>query len=88
VSVGARALTGEAYEGHVFWDTELYMVPFYTFTHPPSARALLAYRYHMRDAAQEKARREVSTAPCTRGNRPIRARKRHHRQLSRRAEKS
>src|SRR5262249_61654959 len=57
VSVGARALTGESYKGHVFWDTELYMVPFYTFTHPPSARALLAYRYHMLDAAREKARR-------------------------------
>jgi kojibiose phosphorylase len=57
VSVGARALTGEAYKGHVFWDTELYMVPFYTFTHPPSARALLAYRYHTLDAAREKARR-------------------------------
>jgi trehalose/maltose hydrolase-like predicted phosphorylase len=57
VSVGARALTGESYKGHVFWDTELYMVPFYTFTHPPSARALLAYRYHNLDAAREKARR-------------------------------
>jgi trehalose/maltose hydrolase-like predicted phosphorylase len=57
VSIGARALTGEAYKGHVFWDTELYMVPFHTFTHPPSARALLAYRYHMLDAAREKARR-------------------------------
>jgi trehalose/maltose hydrolase-like predicted phosphorylase len=57
VSVGARALTGEAYKGHVFWDTELFMVPFYTFTHPPSARALLAYRYHTLDAAREKARR-------------------------------
>jgi trehalose/maltose hydrolase-like predicted phosphorylase len=57
VSVGARALTGEAYKGHVFWDTELYLVPFYTLTHPPSARALLAYRYHTLDAAREKARR-------------------------------
>ena len=56
VSIGARALTGEAYKGHVFWDTELYIVPFYTFTHPTSARALLAYRYHMLGAAREKAR--------------------------------
>jgi kojibiose phosphorylase len=57
VSIGARALTGEAYKGHVFWDTEIYMVPFYTLTHPPSARALLLYRYHLLDAAREKARR-------------------------------
>jgi len=56
VSIGARALTGEAYKGHVFWDTEIYMVPFYMYTHPPSARALLTYRYHTLDAAREKAR--------------------------------
>jgi len=56
VSIGARALTGESYKGHVFWDTEIYMVPFYTFTHPQSARALLMYRYHTLPAAREKAR--------------------------------
>lgn len=56
VSIGARALTGESYKGHVFWDTEIYMVPFYSFTHPPSARALLLYRHHTLPAAREKAR--------------------------------
>jgi trehalose/maltose hydrolase-like predicted phosphorylase len=56
VSIGARALTGEAYKGHVFWDTEIYMLPFYIHTHPPSARALLTYRYHTLEAAREKAR--------------------------------
>lgn len=56
VSIGARALTGESYKGHVFWDTEIYMLPFYTFTHPPSARSLLMYRYHTLPAAREKAR--------------------------------
>ncbi len=56
VSIGARALTGESYKGHVFWDTEIYMVPFYAFTHPASARALLMYRFHMLSAAREKAR--------------------------------
>jgi trehalose/maltose hydrolase-like predicted phosphorylase len=55
VSVGARALTGESYKGHVFWDTEIYMVPYYTFTHPPSARALLMYRHHTLPAARRKA---------------------------------
>jgi trehalose/maltose hydrolase-like predicted phosphorylase len=56
VSVGARALTGAAYKGHVFWDTEIFMLPFYVFTHPPSARALLMYRWHTLPAARTKAR--------------------------------
>jgi trehalose/maltose hydrolase-like predicted phosphorylase len=56
VSIGARALTGESYKGHVFWDTEIYMVPFYTFTNPACARALLMYRYSTLDAARAKAR--------------------------------
>jgi kojibiose phosphorylase len=56
VSIGARGLTGEAYRGHVFWDTEIYMLPFYVFTDPPAARALLMYRYHTLDAARHKAR--------------------------------
>jgi kojibiose phosphorylase len=55
-SIGARALTGPAYSGHVFWDTEIYMLPFYLYTHPPTARALLMYRYHTLPAAREKAR--------------------------------
>lgn len=56
VSIGARALTGEAYKGHVFWDTEMYMLPFYVYTHPASARALLSYRHATLEAAREKAR--------------------------------
>jgi trehalose/maltose hydrolase-like predicted phosphorylase len=55
VSIGARTLSGPGYKGHVFWDTEIYIVPFFTFTHPPSARALLEYRYHALDAARRKA---------------------------------
>ncbi len=45
VSIGARALTGDAYLGHVFWDTEIYLLPFYTTVWPQAARALLMYRY-------------------------------------------
>jgi len=55
VSIGARALTGDAYLGHVFWDTENYLLPFYTFTWPAAARALLMYRYHTLPAARAKA---------------------------------
>jgi trehalose/maltose hydrolase-like predicted phosphorylase len=56
VSVAARGLTGEAYRGHVFWDTEIFMLPFWVFTDPPAARAMLMYRYHTLDAARRKAR--------------------------------
>ena len=57
VSVGARALSGDAYLGHVFWDTEIFLLPFYTFTWPQAARALLLYRYHTLPAARAKAAR-------------------------------
>lgn len=56
-SIGARALTGHAYKGHVFWDTEIFMLPFFIASHPASARALLEYRYHTLPAAREKARK-------------------------------
>ncbi|MFN0070928.1 MAG: glycosyl hydrolase family 65 protein, partial [Chloroflexota bacterium] len=56
VSIGARGLTGEAYRGHVFWDTEMYLLPFYSLTQPPAARSLLMYRFHTLDAARAKAR--------------------------------
>ena len=55
-SPGARSLTGERYKGHVFWDTEIFVLPFFVFTHPPTARALLMYRYHTLPAARDKAR--------------------------------
>lgn len=55
VSIGARSLTGEAYKGHVFWDTEIFMFPFYLYTYPPAARALLMYRAHTLPAARAKA---------------------------------
>ncbi|MBX6773277.1 MAG: hypothetical protein IRY83_16255, partial [Chloroflexi bacterium] len=54
-SIGARGLTGPAYKGHVFWDTEIYLLPFYLLTWPAAARALLAYRYHTLPAARRKA---------------------------------
>jgi trehalose/maltose hydrolase-like predicted phosphorylase len=57
VSIGAKALTGSAYKGHVFWDTEIFLLPFYTLTDPPSARALLMYRFHTLAAARDKAQR-------------------------------
>jgi kojibiose phosphorylase len=50
-NVGAKSLSGEGYKGHVFWDTEIFLLPFYIFTQPETARALIMYRYHtMQDA--------------------------------------
>jgi trehalose/maltose hydrolase-like predicted phosphorylase len=55
VSIGARALTGDDYHGHVFWDTEIFLLPFYVLTWPEAARALLMYRFHTLDGARAKA---------------------------------
>jgi alpha,alpha-trehalose phosphorylase len=56
VSVGGRALTGRAYEGHVFWDVEVFKLPFYLHTAPDVARTLLLYRHHTLDGARRRAR--------------------------------
>jgi trehalose/maltose hydrolase-like predicted phosphorylase len=53
---GARSLTGERYKGHVFWDTETFVLPFLVYTHPATARAVLGYRYRTLAAARENAR--------------------------------
>jgi len=55
VSIGARAMTGVAYAGHVFWDAEIYMLPFFALTWPEAARALLMYRRRTLPAARAKA---------------------------------
>ncbi len=57
-SVPARNLSGESYRGHVFWDTEMYVIPFFIFTKPEIARALLMYRYNTLDGARENAAKE------------------------------
>ncbi len=55
-SIGARGLSGEAYRGHVFWDTETFLVPFYTHCYPEAARALLLYRHRTLAGARRKAK--------------------------------
>ncbi len=56
VNIGAKSLSGEGYRGHVFWDTEVLMLPFFTYTRPDAARSLLGYRYHTLPGARENAR--------------------------------
>ncbi len=54
-STAAKGLTGFGYRGHIFHDTEIFMLPFYTYTMPDIARNLLLYRYHLLPAARKKA---------------------------------
>jgi alpha,alpha-trehalose phosphorylase len=54
--VPAKGLTGQAYEGHYFWDTEIYLLPFLTYTSPRIAKNLLAFRYKMLPRARARAR--------------------------------
>jgi trehalose/maltose hydrolase-like predicted phosphorylase len=55
VSIPGRTLSGFGYRGHVFWDTDIFMLPFFAFTQPQLARNLLLYRYHTLPAARRKA---------------------------------
>jgi kojibiose phosphorylase len=54
-SIGAKGLHGEGYKGHVFWDTEIFMLPFFIYTNPEIARRLLMYRYNTLNGARENA---------------------------------
>ena len=53
--IPAKGLTGQAYEGHYFWDTEVYVVPFLAYTQPRIARNLLRFRHSMLDKARARA---------------------------------
>ncbi len=53
--VPAKGLTGSGYGGHYFWDTEIYVMPFLTYTNPQFARNAMRFRYKMLPAARERA---------------------------------
>ena len=55
-NIAAKGLTGEGYGGHYFWDTEMYVMPFYCYTKPEINRSLLEYRYNTMDNARNRAR--------------------------------
>ncbi|MCL9659176.1 HAD-IA family hydrolase [Paenibacillus hunanensis] len=54
-NIGAKGITGEGYEGHYFWDTETYIMPFFLYTQPELAHQLLEFRYHTLPKARERA---------------------------------
>jgi beta-phosphoglucomutase len=55
VSIPAKTLSGFGYRGHIFWDTEIFILPFFTLTQPTIARNLLTYRFHTLPGARRKA---------------------------------
>ncbi len=57
VSVAAKFLTGEGYKGHAFWDTEIFILPFYVYNFPSEARNLLMYRYYTLKGSLKNAKK-------------------------------
>lgn len=55
MNIGAKGLSGEGYKGHTFWDTEIFLLPYYIFTAPDTARKLEEYRYLSLPGAHAKA---------------------------------
>ncbi|HET9666702.1 MAG TPA: glycoside hydrolase family 65 protein, partial [Desertimonas sp.] len=53
--IPAKGLTGDAYDGHYFWDTETWVLPFLAYTQPRIARNLLRFRHSMLDKARHRA---------------------------------
>lgn len=54
-SIAAKGLTGEGYKGHVFWDTEVFILPYYLFNSPAKAKQLLEYRMNRMERARRNA---------------------------------
>jgi len=55
IGIAAKGLSGEGYKGHAFWDAEIFILPFHTFTAPETAKNLLLYRYRSLRGARKKA---------------------------------
>lgn len=55
-NIAAKGLSGEGYEGHYFWDTEMYIQPFFLLTNPEISKQLIEYRYNILNEARENAK--------------------------------
>ncbi len=53
--IAAKGVTGGGYEGHYFWDTEMYVAPFLAYTRPEAARQLMRFRWRMLPTARNRA---------------------------------
>lgn len=56
MNIGAKGLSGEGYKGHTFWDTDIFALPYFTFTDPNTAKKLEEYRYLTLPGAHAKAK--------------------------------
>jgi maltose phosphorylase len=63
-NIGAKGLTGDVYNGNAFWDTETYCLPFYLFSSPQAAKALIDYRYQTLPQALERAKQLDGAGAC------------------------
>lgn len=63
-NIGAKGLTGEAYNGHAFWDSETYCLPYYLLSDPAAAKSLLMFRYNTLPQAKERARQLDCEGAC------------------------
>ncbi len=55
-NISANGLSGTVYSGHTFWDTEVFIMPMYLYSHPEIVKPLIEYRYNILDKARERAR--------------------------------
>jgi len=53
--IAAKAVTAGGYDGHYFWDTEVYVAPFLAYTNPEAARKVMRFRWKMLGAARQRA---------------------------------
>ena len=63
-NIGAKGLTGEAYSGHAFWDSETYCLPYYLFSNKEAAKDLLMFRYNTLPQAKERAKQLDCDGAC------------------------
>ncbi len=64
LNIAAKGLSGEDYEGHTWWDTETYCLPFYLFNNPKAARDLIVWRHTRLPQARERARETDCLGAC------------------------
>ena len=55
-AIPAKGLTGPGYDGHVFWDTEMFVLPVLTYTAPHAAASALRWRHSIMPMARDRAR--------------------------------
>lgn len=63
-SIPARGLSGRAYEGHIFWDADVFVAPFFVFNEPQIARGMLCYRHQTLNGAKKRAEKMGYSGAC------------------------